>query len=77
LISDLTWAYAVLYTSPLIVTIGLSLSIPLSIVGQFFLNNQSATLSYFFGAVVVFAAFIFINHESQPEIVSEERRREE
>lgn len=67
LVADMCWAYAVLLTTPLVVTVGLSLTIPLSLVGQVVLNAQTATAPYWIGAVVVVASFIFINHEEKKE----------
>ncbi|KAL4785567.1 hypothetical protein BJX76DRAFT_355959 [Aspergillus varians] len=65
LLSDICWAYAMLLTSPLVVTVGLSLTIPLSLVGQIFLQGEYATPLYWVGATVVFASFMVVNHESQ------------
>lgn len=53
-----------LLTSPLIVTVGLSLTIPLSLIGQMILNSQNSSLTYWLGAAVVFFSFIFITYES-------------
>lgn len=39
-ISDYSWAYAMLLTTPLIVSVGLSLTIPLSLVGQIVISQQ-------------------------------------
>ncbi|TKA82329.1 hypothetical protein B0A49_00070 [Cryomyces minteri] len=64
LISDFCWAYAMLLTSPLIVTVGLSMTIPLSLVGQIVLNGQTASAAYWLGAGVVLCSFLFVNHES-------------
>ncbi|KAL4904857.1 hypothetical protein BDW74DRAFT_153642 [Aspergillus multicolor] len=65
LLSDICWAYAMLLTSPLVVTVGLSLTIPLSLVGQIFLQGEYATPLYWVGATVVFISFLVVNHESQ------------
>ncbi|KAL5341546.1 hypothetical protein BJX70DRAFT_358229 [Aspergillus crustosus] len=65
LLSDICWAYAMLLTSPLVVTVGLSLTIPLSLVGQIILQGEYATPLYWFGATVVFFSFVVVNHESQ------------
>ena len=54
-----------LLTSPLVVTLGLSLSIPLSLVGQFILNSQTASPAYWIGALAVFVSFIFVSHETR------------
>ncbi|KAK3650713.1 hypothetical protein LTR56_006118 [Elasticomyces elasticus] len=70
LISDLCWAYAVLLTSPIVVTIGLSMAIPLSLVGQILLNGQTTSLLYWLGAVVVVLSFIFVSEEEKSEEVA-------
>ncbi|BCR88669.1 uncharacterized protein ACHE_41233S [Aspergillus chevalieri] len=66
LLSDIVWAYAMLLTTPLVVTVGLSLTIPLSLVGQIVLQNQYASPLYWVGAIIVFLSFLFVNHESRP-----------
>ncbi|KAI7569833.1 hypothetical protein KC343_g3174 [Hortaea werneckii] len=67
LVSDLFWAYAVLLTSPIVVTVGLSMSIPLSLIGQIVLNSQTASPIYWIGALVVVLSFIFVNHEEKKD----------
>ncbi len=54
-----------LLTTPLVVTVGLSLTIPLSLVGQIILQSQYASPLYWVGAVIVFLSFLVVNHESQ------------
>ncbi|KAE9969930.1 hypothetical protein EG328_006611 [Venturia inaequalis] len=63
ILSDFAWAYAMLLTSPLIVTVGLSLTIPLSLIVQIVLHGQYASLIYWFGAALIVASFLFVNHE--------------
>ncbi len=53
-----------LLISPLVVTVGLSLTIPLSLVGQMIINSQSSTATYWSGAAIVLLSFLFINYES-------------
>lgn len=67
LVSDFSWAYAMLLTSPLIVTVGLSLTIPLSLVGQMVLDAQYASALYWLGAVIMVLSFLFINHEDRKD----------
>ncbi|KAL9599751.1 MAG: hypothetical protein Q9219_003634 [cf. Caloplaca sp. 3 TL-2023] len=67
LVSDFCWAYSMLLTSPLVVTVGLSLTIPLSLVGQIILNAQQSSGIYWVGAGIVFLSFLFINHESKQQ----------
>ena len=62
--SDMTWAYAMLLTTPLVVTVGLSLTIPLSLVGEMIQYNKHASGLYWVGALVVVLSFLFVNHES-------------
>jgi solute carrier family 35, member F5 len=59
------WAYAMLLTTPLVVTVGLSLTIPLSLIGEMIQYSQYSSWVYWVGAGVVFISFLFINHESQ------------
>ncbi len=66
-ISDICWAYAMLLTSPLVVTVGLSLTIPLSLIGQMILDAQYSSVAYWIGAGIVLLSFVFINHESKEE----------
>ena len=63
LVADLAWAYAVVLTSPIIVTVGLSMTIPLSLLGQQVLNSQTANAIYWVGAIVVVLSFVFVNQE--------------
>ncbi|KAL2259830.1 hypothetical protein VTK26DRAFT_6342 [Humicola hyalothermophila] len=62
--SDILWAYAMLLTTPLVVTVGLSLNIPLSLIGEMIQYSQYSSWVYWVGAGVVFISFLFVNHES-------------
>jgi solute carrier family 35 protein F5 len=66
-VSDLSWALAMLLTTPLVVTVGLSLTIPLSLIGEVFQYGQYSSFLYWIGAAVVVLSFVFINHESHDE----------
>lgn len=56
-----------LLTTPLVVTVGLSMTIPLSLIGQMILSDQYSSPVYWIGAAVVLLSFVFINHESKEE----------
>lgn len=71
LVSDLAWAYAVLLTSPIVVTVGLSCTIPLSLVGELVLNGQTTGWVYWVGAGVVVMSFLFVNHEEKKDELEE------
>ncbi|KAM4056339.1 hypothetical protein HRG_003256 [Hirsutella rhossiliensis] len=66
-VSDISWAFAMLLTTPLVVTVGLSLTIPLSLIGEMIQYGQYSSFIYWIGAAVVFISFLFINNESQEE----------
>ena len=78
-ISDYLWILAMLMTSPLIVTMGLSLSIPLALLGDFMFKGQLKGLFYWFGAGLVLTGFLIVNirrDEGQSHVV-EQRASEE
>lgn len=54
-----------LLTTPLVVTVGLSLTIPLALFGQILLQQKSPKALYWVGAALVLIAFFFINKESE------------
>ncbi|KAG9240994.1 hypothetical protein BJ878DRAFT_254950 [Calycina marina] len=64
-VSDYCWAYAMLLTTPLVVTVGLSMTIPLSLIGQMLLSSQYSSVLYWVGSVIVLLSFLIINHESK------------
>jgi solute carrier family 35, member F5 len=73
-ISDYLWILAMLMTSPLIVTMGLSLSIPLALLGDFMFKGQLKGLFYWFGAGLVLTGFSIVNtrkDERQSHVVEQ------
>ncbi|KAF4962798.1 hypothetical protein FSARC_9136 [Fusarium sarcochroum] len=66
-ISDISWALALLMTTPLVVTVGLSLTIPLSLIGEILQYQQYSSFTYWIGAAVVFISFIVVSRESHDE----------
>jgi len=66
-ISDVSWTYSLLLTSPLVITVGISLTIPMSLLGQMIFNAQSSSVMYWIGSVIVIASFLIINYESMRE----------
>ncbi|KAG8816860.1 hypothetical protein FRC17_000159, partial [Serendipita sp. 399] len=61
--SDFLYVIAMLKTTPLVVTIGLTLTIPLAILGDVVLQSRIITLEGIFGATMVITAFAFIGWE--------------
>ena len=67
LLSDVAWAYAMVLTSPLVVTVGLSLTIPLSLVGEMIVQSQFKGPLYWVGALIVVAGFGVVEGEGKKE----------
>jgi len=63
-----------LLTTPLVVTVGLSMTIPLSLIGQMILSSQYSSALYWVGAFIVLLSFLFINHETREEDGPRSRR---
>jgi solute carrier family 35 protein F5 len=66
LCSDYLYVIAMLRTSPLVVTIGLSLTIPLALVGDIFLGIELKNQALF-GALLVLLSFVVIGMEDSKE----------
>jgi solute carrier family 35 protein F5 len=56
-LSDVLWAKSVILTSPLVATLGLSLTIPLAMVSDFILKSKSYHALYFVGAIIIIVGF--------------------
>jgi solute carrier family 35 protein F5 len=67
LVSDFFWVLATLFTSPLVVTVGLSGTIPLSMIGDFFLKGRLGSVIYYVGAAMVLWSFFVVNKHSKQE----------
>ncbi|KAG2207599.1 hypothetical protein INT46_005572 [Mucor plumbeus] len=60
-LSDYLWLLAMLMTSPLVVTLGISLTIPLALVGDVVFKHFMPGLQYAIGATLVVAGFFVVN----------------
>jgi solute carrier family 35 protein F5 len=61
--SDYFYALAMLKTTPLVVTVGLSLTIPLAVVGDFIRNRPTPSI-VIVGALLVILSFIALGLEN-------------
>lgn len=77
LTSDVMWAYAMVLTSPLVVTVGLSLTIPLSLVGEMFVQGRVEGWVYWVGAAVVAGGFVVVDGEEKREEKNPEEKESE
>lgn len=66
-LADFLWARAMLLTSPLTVTVGLCLTIPLALICDIIYKLQINSPVYFFGAFLVCLSFYWINKNEQSD----------
>lgn len=68
-LSDVLWARGVVLTSPVVATLGLSLTTPLGMVADIIFKGKKFTPLYVVGALFVMVGFILINIESKLSLV--------
>jgi len=73
--SDFVWAHAVLWTSPLTATIGLSLTIPVAAICDWLFFHETFSVFYILGAVAICSGFLASNWNRPSE--SSEHSEEE
>ncbi|SCU94440.1 LADA_0G08548g1_1 [Lachancea dasiensis] len=64
-VSDFCWAKAMLLTTPLTVTVGLSTTIPFAMLGDFLFKDRPMSFIYLLGAVLICGSFFIVNKESE------------
>eukprot|EP00850_Spirogloea_muscicola_P008935 SM000049S16706 [mRNA] locus=s49:268841:271781:+ [translate_table: standard] len=64
-LSDYFWALSVVWTTPLVATLGLSLTIPLAMTADIILHGASYSYVYILGSAQVFAGFLIANLSDQ------------
>ncbi|KAL8216338.1 hypothetical protein R6Q57_023175 [Mikania cordata] len=60
-LSDYFWALCVVWTTPLVATLGMSLTIPLAMVADMVIHGRHYSAIYILGSVQVFAGFVIAN----------------
>lgn len=60
-LSDYFWALCVVWTTPLVATLGMSLTIPLAMLADMVIHGRHYSAVYILGSVQVFAGFIIAN----------------
>ncbi|KGN55414.1 hypothetical protein Csa_012018 [Cucumis sativus] len=60
-LSDYFWALSVIWTSPLVATLGMSLTIPLAMLADVILHGRRYSALYILGCIQVFAGFLIVN----------------
>jgi solute carrier family 35, member F5 len=73
-LSDYLWARAITLTTPVIATLALSLSLPLSVGVDYFVRGRHFSWAYFVGVVIVLTGFVAANLD---EALSSRKSRQE
>lgn len=60
-LSDYFWALSVVWTTPLVATLGMSLTIPLAMVADMVIHGRHYSAIYILGCIQVFAGFVLAN----------------
>ncbi|OAY79608.1 putative vacuolar membrane protein [Ananas comosus] len=60
-LSDYFWALCVVWTTPLVATLGMSLTIPLAMVADMVIHGRHYSAIYVLGSAQVFAGFVIAN----------------
>ncbi|KAL2318060.1 hypothetical protein Fmac_031936 [Flemingia macrophylla] len=60
-LSDYFWALCVVWTTPLVATLGMSLTIPLAMLADMLIHGRHYSALYILGSVQVFAGFVIAN----------------
>lgn len=60
-VSDYFWALCVVWTTPLVATLGMSLTIPLAMVADILIHGRHYSAIYILGSAQVFAGFVIAN----------------
>ncbi|KAJ3677249.1 hypothetical protein LUZ60_002973 [Juncus effusus] len=60
-LSDYFWALSVVWTTPLVATLGMSLTIPLAMMADMIIHGRHYSAVYILGSVQVFAGFVLAN----------------
>lgn len=58
---DYFWALSIVWTTPLVATLGMSLTIPLAMVADMLVHGRRYSAIYIFGCIQVFAGFVVAN----------------
>jgi solute carrier family 35 protein F5 len=66
-VSDFCWVKAMLLTSPLTVTVGLSTTIPFAMVGDILFKNEKISTMYIVAATMIGISFFIINRDEENE----------
>ena len=72
--SDYFWAQSILYTSPVVATVGLTMMMPVAMIADEIFRNEHHSLPYWAGSLFVMLGFLLVNvdfkkHNEQEDVV--------
>jgi len=70
-LSNYLWLWSMLLTTPLLATIGLSLTIPLAMIADTILHHKSFTVLYIIGVLLVIVGFITVSFAPKKNEISD------
>ncbi|GMM53513.1 hypothetical protein DAKH74_001290 [Maudiozyma humilis] len=70
-VSDFCWAKAMLLTSPLTVTVGLSITIPVAMFGDILFKKKEMPIEYLLGGLLILVSFFIISKNTEQEEAEE------
>lgn len=74
-LSDFLWAKSVELAGPLLGTLSLSLSVPFSMIADYFIHGEDFTFMYVIGTVLVVFGFLLMNYEIASERAKEKAQQ--
>lgn len=72
ILSDYLWARAILLTSPLIATVGLSMTTPIALLADLLMKDVKRSLLYYMGVTCVVIGFLLVNLKAARSLEMEE-----
>jgi len=60
-LSDVLWSLVIFFTTPLVATMGLSFTIPLALISDFYFQSKKFDYIYLIGSALVVLGFIIVN----------------
>lgn len=65
-LSDLLWAFSIKLLNPVVCTLGITLTIPFSMIVDLFVNGKNFSFSYMLGGAMIIAGFVIISLFQHP-----------
>merc|ERR1712154_194743 len=71
--SDYFWAQSILYTSPVVATVGISMMMPIAMIADEIFRNERHSIMYWSGSIFVMIGFILVNMDFKQQNENNEK----